>query len=132
MIARAIYMLLFLGSASVASIDLFGAVLLGGPYLSGMPQLWQAIALVVSWLSVAGLVEAFGKYTTNGKAAPEQQGPKLVVVGYATNKELVPLLDETQPDGSYVRIGLDHPTLWLEDEPYDHLVPLYMIEGSMK
>lgn len=61
-----------------------------------------------------------------------QQEPKLVVVGYATNKELVPLLDETQPDGSYVRIGLDHPTLWIEDEPYDHLVPLYMIEGSMK
>lgn len=56
----------------------------------------------------------------------------LVVVGYATKKELIPLLDETQPDGSYVRIGLDHPTLWLEDEPYDHLVPLYVIEGSIK
>lgn len=41
-----------------------------------------------------------------------------------------PFAAPRQPDGSYIRIGLDHPTIWLEDEPYDHLVPLYMIEGS--
>lgn len=61
-----------------------------------------------------------------------RQEPKLIVVGYANRNEVEPLLDETQPNGSYIHIGLDHPTIWLEDEPYDHLVPLYMIEGSMK
>jgi hypothetical protein len=67
-------MLLFLGSASIASIDLFGAVLLGGPYLSGVPQLWQAFALVVSWFAACGIGSTFSrqKATTDGKSAPEQ------------------------------------------------------------
>lgn len=51
--------------------------------------------------------------------------PVFQVVGYARTKDLAPLLDENQPDGSYIYIGLDHPTCWIEDEPYEHLEPLY-------
>ena len=53
------------------------------------------------------------------------KGERFQIVGYARKKDLEPLLDEDQPDGSYITIGLDHPTCWVEDEPYAHLTPLY-------
>lgn len=47
------------------------------------------------------------------------------IVGYARKKELAPLLDPTQPDGSHIYIGLDHPACWAEEPPYEFLTPLY-------
>ncbi|WIT94372.1 hypothetical protein GGJCDIAN_00089 [Pseudomonas phage vB3530] len=47
------------------------------------------------------------------------------IVGYARKKELEPLLDPCQPDGSHIYIGLDHPALWAEEPPYEFLTPLY-------
>lgn len=47
------------------------------------------------------------------------------IVGYARTKDLAPLLDESQPDGSYITIGLDHRACWAEEPPYEHLEPLY-------
>ncbi|WP_223699757.1 hypothetical protein [Pseudomonas aeruginosa] len=47
------------------------------------------------------------------------------IVGYARKKELEPLLDPCQPDGSHIYIGLDHPSLWAEEPPYEFLTPLY-------
>lgn len=47
------------------------------------------------------------------------------IVGYARNKELEPLLDPCQPHGSHIYIGLDHPSLWAEEPPYEFLTPLY-------
>lgn len=47
------------------------------------------------------------------------------IVGYARKKELAPLLDPSQPDGSYIYIGLDHPACWAEEPPYEFLTPLY-------
>lgn len=47
------------------------------------------------------------------------------IVGYARKKELAPLLDPCQPDGSYIYIGLDHPACWAEEPPYEFLIPLY-------
>ncbi|QDB70851.1 hypothetical protein [Pseudomonas virus PBPA162] len=47
------------------------------------------------------------------------------IVGYARKKELAPLLDPCQPDGSYIYIGLDHPACWAEEAPYEFLIPLY-------
>ena len=50
------------------------------------------------------------------------------ILGYARKQDLGPLLDEAQPEGSYITIGLDHPTLWVEDTPYEHLTPVYLAE----
>lgn len=47
------------------------------------------------------------------------------IVGYARKKELEPLLDPCQPDGGHIYIGLDHPSLWTEEPPYEFLTPLY-------
>ncbi|MFN1184669.1 hypothetical protein ACK0NM_22185 [Pseudomonas aeruginosa] len=47
------------------------------------------------------------------------------IVGYARKKELEPLLDPCQPDGGHIYIGLDHPSLWAEEPPYEFLTPLY-------
>ncbi|MGU0945865.1 hypothetical protein ACSEVQ_25180 [Pseudomonas aeruginosa] len=47
------------------------------------------------------------------------------IVGYASKKELEPLLDPCQPDGGHIYIGLDHPSLWAEEPPYEFLTPLY-------
>lgn len=47
------------------------------------------------------------------------------IVGYVRTKDLAPLLDENQPDGSYITIGLDHRVCWAEEPPYEHLEPLY-------
>ncbi|HHN0559942.1 TPA: hypothetical protein ACRNVW_001866 [Pseudomonas aeruginosa] len=54
---------------------------------------------------------------------PYKQHPQ--IVGYARKKELAPLLDPSQPDGSYIYIGLDHPACWAEEPPYEFLAPLY-------
>jgi hypothetical protein len=54
--------------------------------------------------------------------------PFLEVVGYARSTELAPLLDEHTPDGQHSLIGLDHPTCWIEDEPYEWLEPLYRLK----
>jgi hypothetical protein len=54
---------------------------------------------------------------------PYKQHPQ--IVGYARKKELAPLLDPTQPDGSHIYIGLDHPACWAEEPPYEFLTPLY-------
>ncbi|QIQ65600.1 hypothetical protein 26_00001 [Pseudomonas phage Epa26] len=47
------------------------------------------------------------------------------IVGYAHKKELEPLLDQCRPDGSHIYIGLDHPSNWEEEPPYEFLTPLY-------
>lgn len=47
------------------------------------------------------------------------------IIGYARKKELEPLLDPCMPDGGYIYIGLDHPSLWTEEPPYEFLTPLY-------
>lgn len=47
------------------------------------------------------------------------------IVGYARKKDLGPLLDPCMPDGGHIYIGLDHPSLWSEEPPYEFLTPLY-------
>ena len=47
------------------------------------------------------------------------------IVGYARTGDLLPLLNRTQPGGSYITIGLDHPECWAEEPPYEWLTPLY-------
>lgn len=54
---------------------------------------------------------------------PYKQHPQ--IIGYARKKELAPLLDPSQPGGSYIYIGLDHPACWAEEPPYEFLTPLY-------
>ena len=54
----------------------------------------------------------------------------LETIGYATESELAQLLDPTMPTGKYVRIGLDHPTCWKEDAPYEHLVALCVLSDA--
>ncbi|HID8310654.1 TPA: hypothetical protein ACXIHT_005735 [Pseudomonas aeruginosa] len=54
---------------------------------------------------------------------PYKQHPQ--IIGCARKKELAPLLDPSQPDGSYIYIGLDHPACWAEEPPYEFLTPLY-------
>ena len=69
----------------------------------------------------------------NRRAAPRQpEGDGLEVVGYATGSELEPLLDESMPEGKYMRIGLDHPGCWKEDSPYPHLVPLCRLSDAQR
>lgn len=46
-------------------------------------------------------------------------------IGYIDKKDLARLRDEVTWDGSHLRIGVDHFAQWLEDTPYDHLVPIY-------
>lgn len=47
------------------------------------------------------------------------------LIGYARKTEVAPLLDERMPEGGYIHIGIDHPTLWVEDTAYAHLVPIF-------
>ena len=46
-------------------------------------------------------------------------------VGYVDKRVLMEFIQEHMSEGKYIRIGMDHPGCWVEDEPYDHLVPLY-------
>lgn len=52
------------------------------------------------------------------------------IVGYARKKDLEPLLDPCMPDGGHIYIGLDHPSLWSEEPPYEFLTPLYTAAPS--
>ena len=67
------------------------------------------------------------------QAAPRQpEGDGLEVVGYARDSELAQLLDPTMPTGKHVRVGLDHPTCWLDDTPYEHLVALCSMADAQR
>ena len=46
-------------------------------------------------------------------------------VGYVDTRVLMEFIQEHMPDGKYIRIGMDHPGCWVDDEPYNHLIPLY-------
>lgn len=46
-------------------------------------------------------------------------------VGYVDKRVLMEFIQEHMPDGKYIRIGMDHPGCWVDDEPYNHLIPLY-------
>lgn len=64
-------------------------------------------------------------------SAPSPAGVDgLETIGYATESELAQLLDPTMPTGKYVRIGLDHPTCWKEDAPYEHLVAICVLSDA--
>lgn len=71
-----------------------------------------------------GYDDMLRKHKACPEGAPYKQHPD--IIGYARKIDLAPLLDRAQPDGSYITIGLDHPSCWEEEPPYDHLVPLYM------
>lgn len=58
------------------------------------------------------------------------RGTKLTILGYARKQDLTPLLDEIQPEGSHVSIGIDHPVIWQEDEPYEHLTPVFILSDA--
>lgn len=68
--------------------------------------------------------------TVVSEGAPYKQHPD--IIGYARKKDLVPLLDRTQPDGSHITIGLDHPSCWEEEPPYEHLVALYTRPADLR
>jgi len=47
------------------------------------------------------------------------------LIGWVRKSDLTPLRDERMPSGKHVSIGVDHPTCWMEDTPYDHLCAIY-------
>ena len=53
-------------------------------------------------------------------------GVPMQVVGYARRDDIDLLLDDNQPEGSYIHIGVDQRNCWVEDTPYNHLTPLYI------
>ncbi|BAO58550.1 hypothetical protein [Pseudomonas phage KPP25] len=67
--------------------------------------------------------ETIAKHIAELEKQTYKQHPQ--IVGYARKKDLEPLLDPCMPDGGYIYIGLDHPSLWSEEPPYEFLTPLY-------
>lgn len=67
--------------------------------------------------------ETIAKHIAELEKQTYKQHPQ--IVGYARKKDLEPLLDPCMPDGSHIYIGLDHPSLWAEEPPYEFLTPLY-------
>ena len=52
---------------------------------------------------------------------------KQELIGYTMRSSLKPLMDNTLPEGKHIRIGVDHRVCWMDDAPYDSLIPLYII-----
>lgn len=51
-------------------------------------------------------------------------------VGYARKTDLARLMNETMPDGKHVTLGVDHPTCWADEPPYEWLAPIYAAPQS--
>lgn len=49
-------------------------------------------------------------------------------IGWVRKSDLYALITDCAPDGKSVRIGVDHPSCWVDtgDTPYDHLIPIYI------
>ena len=60
-------------------------------------------------------------------ATIELMRTKQELIGYTMRSSLKPLMDDTLPEGKHIRIGVDHRVCWMDDTPYDNLIPLYVI-----